>query len=139
VLKNPEVADRIRANGFRDLLRKYDWERIAERTMGVYQLALTAAPRPAAPQLRLPFFRFEQHPEEVKILLLMHIIGAVNEENAKRPAELAELLEMDVAKVHDLLRKLLVSGYVVRFKDSLRRFRYYLSRLGIVKVCSVFS
>jgi glycosyltransferase involved in cell wall biosynthesis len=139
VLRNPDVADRIRMNGYRKLLKEYDWDKIAERTMGVYHLALKAAPRPAAALMKLPFFMYEEYPEEVRVLLLLHILGAVDEENAKRPAELAELLKIGVAKVRGLLEKLLVQGCVARFRDDLRRLRYFLTKVGIVRVCSAFS
>jgi DNA-binding MarR family transcriptional regulator len=75
----------------------------------------------------------------MRILLLMHILGALDAENAKRPAELADVLGMDVKTLHDLLQKLVDSGYIVTFRDNLRRFRYYLTKLGIVKALSAFS
>jgi DNA-binding IclR family transcriptional regulator len=82
---------------------------------------------------------FEECPEEMRVLLLMQILGAVDKENAKRPAELAELLGIGVTRLHSLLHKLLCSGYVTFFRDSLRRLRYFLTGQGIVKVCSAFS
>jgi DNA-binding IclR family transcriptional regulator len=80
-----------------------------------------------------------EFPDDLRILVLMHIRGAVDSENAKRPAELAELLGMSVAKLHGLLQTLLDSGYVACYRDDLRRLRYFLTKLGIVKVCSAFS
>jgi glycosyltransferase involved in cell wall biosynthesis len=139
VLKNPGFADRIRENGYRKVLREYDWDRIAERTLRVYGLALMAAPKPEAIRIKFPFLMFEEYPEEMRILVLMQILGAVDSENAKRPAELAELLGIGGARLHGLLQKLLDSGYVVCFRDDLRRLKYFLTKLGIVKVCSAFS
>jgi glycosyltransferase involved in cell wall biosynthesis len=139
VLKNPELANRIRGNGYRELLREYDWNAIAERTLRVYDLALMATPKPAAVRLKFPFPMFGECPEDTRILLLMHILGAVDRENAKRPAELAELLGISVAKLHCLLQKLLDSGYLACYRDGLRRLRYFLTRQGIVRVCSAFS
>jgi glycogen(starch) synthase len=139
VLRNPDIADRIRENGYKKLLEEYDWNRIAERTMKVYDLALMAAPRPAAIRMKFPFLTFEEYPEEMRVLLLMHILGSVDRENAKRPAELAELLEIGVTRLHGLLQKLLESGYVTYYRDNLRRLRYFLTKLGSVKVCSAFS
>ncbi len=89
--------------------------------------------------MKFPFLMFEEYPEEVRVLLLLHILGAVGQENAKRPAELAELLRISVNRVNDLLQKLLTLGYVARFRDGLRRLRYFLTETGVVKVCSVFS
>jgi DNA-binding MarR family transcriptional regulator len=121
------------------VLRDYDWDTIAEKTMKVYDLALKAAPRHDTIHSRFPFLMSKEFPEELRILLVMHILGIVEEENAKRPAELAELLGMSVARLHGLLQKLLVSGYVTCYRDDLRRLRYFLTKLGIVKVCSAFS
>ncbi|HYB68145.1 MAG TPA: glycosyltransferase [Candidatus Acidoferrales bacterium] len=139
VLKNSDVAKKIREDGYRKVLRDYDWDKIAEKTMKVYDLALKAAPRHDTIHSRFPFLMSKEFPEEQRILLVMHILGIVDEENAKRPAELAELIGMSVARLHSLLQKLLDSGYVTCYRDSLRRLRYFLTKLGIVKVCSAFS
>ena len=139
VLKNPDVAKRIRENGYQKVLREYDWNAIAERTMKVYEGALVATSRPEAIRIRFPLFKFEEYPVEVRILVLMHILGALDDENAKRPAELSDILGIDVRTLHGLLQKLVDSGYIVSFRDDLRRLRYYLTKLGIVKVLSAFS
>jgi len=139
ILKNPKMADRIRENGYQQLLKQYDWDKIAERTMGVYGLAVKAKLRPEAIRMKFPFLIFEECPEEMRVLLLMHILGAVDAENAKRPAELSELLGIGFARLHALLQNLLESGYVTCYRDDLRRLRYFLTKLGIVKVCTAFS
>lgn len=139
VLKNPNIARKIRENGYREVIRDYDWNAIAEKTMKVYNNALVATPRHEAIRIKFPSFTFEEHFAEMRILLLMHILGALDAENAKRPAELADVLGMDVKTLHDLLQKLVDSGYIVTFRDNLRRFRYYLTKLGIVKALSAFS
>jgi glycogen(starch) synthase len=139
VLKNSDVAKKIRENGYRKVLRDYDWDKIAEKTMKVYDLALMAAPRHDTTHSKFPFLMSEEFPEDLRILLLMHILGVIDRENAKRPAELAELLGMSVVRLHGLLQKLLDSGYVAYYRDDLRRLRYFLTKLGIVKVCSAFS
>jgi glycogen(starch) synthase len=139
VLKNPNVARRIRENGYQKVLREYDWNAIAERTMKVYNSALVATSRPEAIHIKYPLFRFEEYPAEMRILVLMHILGALDDENAKRPAELSDMMGIDVRTLHGLLQKLLGSGYIVSFRDNLRRLRYYLTKLGIVKVLSAFS
>jgi len=139
VLKNPDVAKRIRENGYQKVLREYDWNAIVERTMKVYNRALLARPRPEGILMKFPFLMFEEYPAEMRILLLMHILGAVDDENAKRPAELADILGIGVTKLHGLLQKLSDSGYIVSFRDNLRRLRFYLTKLGIIKVLSAFS
>jgi glycosyltransferase involved in cell wall biosynthesis len=139
VLKNPDVAKRIRENGYQKVLREYDWNAIAERTMKVYESALVATSRPEAIRIRFPLFMFEEYPAEMRILVLMHILGALDDENAKRPAELSDIMGIDVRTLHGLLQKLVDSGYIVSFRDNLRRLRYYLTKLGIIKVLSAFS
>jgi glycogen(starch) synthase len=139
VLKNPDVAKRIRENGYQKVLREYDWNAIAERTLKVYESALVATSRPEAIRIRFPLFVFEEYPAEMRILVLMHILGALDDENAKRPAELSDIMGIDVRTLHGLLQKLVDSGYIVSFRDNLRRLRYYLTKLGIVKVLSAFS
>ena len=139
VLKNPDIAKKIRENGYLEVLKGYDWNAIAEKTMKVYNSALMATSRPDAIRIKFPLFTFEDHPAETRILLLMHVLGALDEENAKRPAELADILGMDPKTLNGLLQRLLDSGYIVSFRDKLRRLRYYLTKLGIVKVLSAFS
>jgi glycosyltransferase involved in cell wall biosynthesis len=139
VLKNPDITKKIRENGYLKVLKEYDWNAIAERTMKVYNSALVVTSRPEATRIKFPLFTFEEHPAEMRILLLMHVLGALDEENAKRPAELADILGMDAKTLHGLLQNLLDSGYIVSFKDDLRRLRYYLTKLGIVKALSAFS
>jgi hypothetical protein len=139
VLKNPDIAKRIRENGYQKVLREYDWNAIAERTMKVYESALVAKSRPEAIRIRFPLFKFEEYPAEMRILVLMHILGALDDENAKRPAELSDIMGVDVRTLHGLLQKLVDSGYIVSFRDNLRRLRYYLTKLGMVKVLSAFS
>ena len=139
VLKNPNIAKRIRQNGYKKVLREYDWNAIAERTMKVYNSALVAMSRPEAIRIKLPLFMFEEYPAEMRILVSMHILGALDDENAKRSAELSGITGIDVRTLHGLLQKLMDSGYIVSFRDNLRRLRYYLTKLGIVKVLSAFS
>ena len=139
VLQNPSLAKRIRENGYQTVLSKYDWNAIAETTMKVYNRAVVTKPGPEAIRMKFPFLVFEEHPAEMRILLLLHILGALDVENAKRPAELADILGMNVRTLHSLLQKLTDSEYITSFTDSLRRPRFYLTKLGIVKVLSAFS
>jgi glycosyltransferase involved in cell wall biosynthesis/predicted transcriptional regulator len=139
VLENPDVAKRICENGYLKVLRDYDWNAIAERTMKVYNSALVTTSRPEAIRMKFPLFKFEEYPVEMRVLVLMHVLGALDDENAKRPAELLDMMGIDIRTLHSLLQKLLDSGYIASFKDDLRRLRYYLTKLGIVKVLSVFS
>jgi hypothetical protein len=139
LLQNPILSNRIRRNAYEKVLREYDWNEIAEKTTVVYRHALMKKRKPITATVTHPFLTLEEYPDETRILLLLHILGAVDETTAKRPAELAKLLGMSVNKLNELLRKLSVSGHVASFRDSLRRLRYFLTKLGIIKVCSSFS
>ncbi len=89
--------------------------------------------------MRFPFLAFEEYPPETRILLLMHILGAVDDENSKRLAELSDILGINGAALRRLLQKLLESGYIMSFRDNFRRLRFYLTKLGILRVLSAFS
>jgi DNA-binding MarR family transcriptional regulator len=97
-------------------------------------------PKLAAPlEIRLPLLRFEKYPQEFRLLLYLHSLGAVNEENAMLADELCEIFGMKLSGFRRLLQKLTQLGYLSTFRDSRRKSRYFLTKLGIVKVCSLFS
>jgi len=139
VLQNPKLGDRIRKNAYQRVVKEFDWKEIAEKTIKVYKSAMTRDRKPKAIRLTRPFLVLEEYPETMRILLALHILGAVDESNAKRSVELAEMLGMGVERLNVLLQRLLGSGYIVFFRDNLRRVRYFLTRLGVLKVCSTFS
>lgn len=139
ILQNPNLANRIRENAYTRVLREYDWNKIAEKTVNVYNRALRARPRFKVADMKFPFLTFEEYPEEMRVLLLMHLLGAADNENAKRVAELAGILGITVSRLNGLIQKLLDSGYVMSYRDNLRRLRYFLTKQGIVKVLSAFS
>jgi glycosyltransferase involved in cell wall biosynthesis len=139
ILQNPDLSEKIQRNAYKKALREYDWDEIAGKTIDVYRRALTKERKPTAVRISPPFLVLEEYPDEMRILLLMHILGAVDETMAKRPAELAELLGMSIDRLRALLQKLSESGYIASFRDSLRRLRYFLTRPGIIKVLSAFS
>ncbi|HML03816.1 MAG TPA: glycosyltransferase family 4 protein [Candidatus Bathyarchaeia archaeon] len=139
VLQNPTVGDRIRKNAYQRVVKEYDWNEIAEKTIKVYESAMTRGRKPKVVRLTHPFLALEEYPETMRILLLLHILCAVDETNAKRPVELEEMLGMSINRLNVLLQSLLESGHVAFFRDSLRRVRYFLTKLGILKVCSTFS
>jgi hypothetical protein len=139
VLLNPAVGDRIRRDAYRRVVKDYDWNEIAEKTIKVYQSAMARDGKPKAMKLTRPFLALEEYPETMRVLLLLHILGAVDEANAKRPVKLAEMLGISIERLNVLLQNLLESGHVAFFRDRLRRGRYFLTKLGILKVCSTFS
>jgi glycogen(starch) synthase len=139
VLQNPKIGDRIRKNAYQRVVKEFDWNEIAEKTIKVYKSALTRGRKPKTIQLTHPFLALEEYPETLRLLLLLHVLGAIDETNAKRPVELVEMLGISIERLNVLLQSLLESGYVVFFRDNLRRVRYFITKLGILKVCSTFS
>ena len=139
ILQNSSFSNRIQRNAYEKVLREFDWHEIAEKTIVVYRRALMKGHKPITAMMKPPFLTLEEYPDETRILLLLHILGAVDETTAKRPAELAKLLGMSVNRLRELMEKLSGSGYVASFRDSLRRIRYFLTKLGVIKVCSAFS
>jgi hypothetical protein len=49
------------------------------------------------------------------------------------------MLQKRVDEVRKLLRQLIDLEYVETLKDGFRRLRYYLTKRGIIKACSLFS
>jgi glycosyltransferase involved in cell wall biosynthesis len=140
VLQNQSLANTIRENAYQKVVRDYDWSRIADETIEVYGQAIQAAPVPRVKfDVSLPRFEFDKHPEELRILVLLHILGAIDNEHAKSARELSDMLGMGIEDVRKLLQRLLDLEYVENFRDSLRRLRYYLTKQGITKACSLFS
>lgn len=139
ILQDNGLRQKIRRDAYKKALKEYDWDEIARKTVDVYSHALTGEQKPVSVQITPPFLTLEEYSDEMRILLLLHILGVVDETTAKRPAELAEMLGMSIAKLRGLLRQLSEGGYIIAFRDDLRRLRYYLTRHGIIKVLSAFS
>ncbi|HEY4674509.1 MAG TPA: glycosyltransferase family 4 protein [Candidatus Bathyarchaeia archaeon] len=140
VLQNQSFANTIREKAYKKVVKCYDWNRIADETIEVYRQAMKTAP---APRLKfdvgIPLIRFDQYPEELRIVVLLHILGAVDSEHAKSAKKLSDMLGMRIEDVQRLLQRLLELGYIVAFRDRLRRLLYYLTKRGIIKACSFFS
>jgi hypothetical protein len=140
VLQNPSFANSIRENAYQKVVREYDWNKIADETIEVYNQAMLSAPvSPLKDAVSQAFFKFDHYPEELRILVLLHIIGAVDSEHAKPAKELSDILQISIEHVRKLLQRLLDLSYVETSTDSLRRLRYYLAKKGIIKACSLFS
>jgi len=140
VLQNNSFANTIRENAYQKVVKDYDWNKIADKTIEVYRQAILAVPVPRLKaDVSLPLFKFDQYPEELRILVLLHILGAVDSEHAKSAKELSDMLGISIEDVRKLLQRLLDLEYAETSTDSLRRPRYYLTKKGIIKACSLFS
>ncbi len=141
LLRDKAFANKIRENAYQKIVKDYDWNKVAEETINVYRQALALVPlRPVAkPEVEFPSFKFDEYPEEFRLFLLMYTLGAVDSEHARSAEELSNALGIKVNEIRRLLQKLLDSGYVETSRDRLRRLKYYLTKYGIIKACSLFS
>jgi glycosyltransferase involved in cell wall biosynthesis len=140
VMQNQRLANSIRENAYRKVFRDHNWNRIADETIEVYRKALLVVPGSKSNvDQELPLFRFDRYPVELRILVLLHILGVVDSERAKSAREFSDMLEMSVEDIRKLLQRLLDLGYVEASTYRLRRLRYFLTKKGIIKACSLFS
>lgn len=81
----------------------------------------------------------EDIPPSEKILLTMHNLGVIRPKAAKTADELAQILQGTVDNVSDLLNKHEAEGYVKSYTDQGGTRRFFLTGVGIIKVCSSFT
>lgn len=141
MLKDQTFANTLRENAYQEVVKNYDWNKIADETIEVYRQSMTLVPpRPVAkPDVEFPSFKFDKYPEEFRLLLLLYTLGAVDSKYARSAEELSSRLGIKINEVHILLQKLASSGYVKTSRDRWQRLRYYLTKSGIIKACSPFS
>lgn len=78
-------------------------------------------------------------PISERLLLALHNLCATHPDMAKKPDELAQVLQIDRNEVVSHLNKHETEGYAKSFTDNEGNKRYYLTGTGIIKVCSVFT
>jgi hypothetical protein len=141
LLLDRRLANALRENAYKEVVAEYGWNKIADETIEVYRQAMMMAP----PRIRakslvsFPYFSLEAYPAEFKILILLHVLGAVDRDHARSARDMAKMLKMKVDEILLELQKLLNSGYAETYKDQLRGLLYYLTEKGIIKACSLFS
>lgn len=74
-----------------------------------------------------------------KLLLTMHNLCIVKPEIAKTCGEIAKAVQEAVDNVKEILTKHEADGYVKSFEDASGARRFYLTSVGILKVCSVYT
>jgi len=74
-----------------------------------------------------------------KILLTMHNLGVMRPEVGKTSSELAQILQRTIDDISDALKKHESDGYVKSYTDQSGAKRFYLTTVGIIKVCSSFT
>jgi DNA-binding MarR family transcriptional regulator len=78
-------------------------------------------------------------PVSERLLLILHNLCATDSSMAKKSDELAQVLQIDTSEVDNLLKRHESEGYAKSFTDNEGNKRYYLTSIGIIKVCSVFT
>lgn len=81
----------------------------------------------------------ENIPTPEKLLLLMHNLCIVRPEIAKTSEELSKTLRIAVDHTLTILHGFERDGYVTSHTDQNGRRKFYLTGLGILKVCSSFT
>jgi len=74
-----------------------------------------------------------------QILLTMHNLGVMRQGVAKAASELAQILQRTTDDVLNALNRHEADGYVESFTDEKGTRRFYLTAVGIIKVCSSFT
>lgn len=69
----------------------------------------------------------------------MHNLCATYPDMAKKADELAQVLQIDLGEVDNILGKHESEGYATSFTDNEGNKRYYLTGVGIIRVCSLFT
>ncbi len=81
----------------------------------------------------------EDVPLPEKLLQTLHNLCATAPELARRSEELAQVFQLNVEDVENILNNYEAQGYTKSFIDDEGKKRYYLTGTGIIKVCSIFT
>jgi DNA-binding MarR family transcriptional regulator len=76
---------------------------------------------------------------DIKILLQLHNMAAVDPRKAVEAKDIAKILMMKVEELTSRLIDLAKRGYVVSLQDEVGNRRFHLTGLGVIKVASLFS
>jgi len=77
--------------------------------------------------------------ESTMLLTFLHNMGYVDEERAVDVGELSTVLELDRARVEEILRSLEADGYVASVKRRGGGVSFYLTGKGVIRVCSIYT
>jgi hypothetical protein len=78
-------------------------------------------------------------PLSERLLISLHNFCATSGEMAKKSDELAQILQASTDEVNQNLNRHVSDGYVDAYYDNEGNRRFYLTRTGIIRVCSLFS
>jgi len=74
-----------------------------------------------------------------KLLLALHNLCAVKPEIARTGQELSRIMQIAVENVLGILQTFEKDGYVKSLHDSEGSTKFYLTGMGILRVCSSFT
>ena len=78
-------------------------------------------------------------PLSERLLISLHNLCATSSHMAIKSDELARILQTDISEVNQSLDRHVSEGYVAAFHDQEGNRRFYLTNIGIIRVCSIFS
>lgn len=78
-------------------------------------------------------------PLQDKLLLIMHNLCVVKPDLAKTGEEISKIIHITIDNVLKILNLNENNGYVKSYTDKMGLKRFYLSGIGIIKVCSSFT
>lgn len=78
-------------------------------------------------------------PNSEKVLQTLHNLCATAPDLARKSEELAQFLQLEKAEVERILDECGCEGYVESFADANGKKWYYLTGMGIIKVCALFT
>jgi hypothetical protein len=78
-------------------------------------------------------------PLSERLLISLHNLCATRGEMAKKSGELAQILQASTDEVNQSLDRHVSDGYVAAFCDNEGNRRFYLTSMGIIRVCSLFT
>lgn len=81
----------------------------------------------------------ESIPISDRLLLTMHNLCAVRPEIAKTEEELTNIIPIALDNAQNILNGFEREGYVKSIVDHQGRKRFYLTGMGILRVCSSFT
>jgi DNA-binding PadR family transcriptional regulator len=78
-------------------------------------------------------------PLSERILITLHNLGATTADMAKKADELAQFVQADINEINPILDRLVSEGYASSLINGGGNKKHYLTRTGIIRVCSLFS
>ncbi len=144
ILMNPKYASKLARNAHEVIISRNDWDFLAEKTAETYAKVLPQEPQEplvisAVPRLKSNMFLRNQLSTEHGLLLVLYALGIMSEDSSKTLREIAKLCGASRKRILALLKKLIENGFVIEYQDAVGKLKYYLSKTGIVRSCSVFT